>query len=289
MKLVRSELLKLRTTNVWWIFVLVLLGLSALSLLVGIAEASYLVHTPEPPPGDVPPGEPPPGGAPPEPNPNEPSPAERHELAAIRLYTSGQFFGLMFALLLGTLLMTNEYAHQTATATFLVTPRRHLVVLAKLATALGVGVLFWAIATLVDLVGGALYLASAGVGPQLAAPKVLTALGLNLLAYVLWAIFGIGLGTLIRSQIGAVIVAIAVYVLTGTLGLGVLFMLSQWTELSWLTDLGVLLPSTASDLMVTGIDFVKMPPRWVGGVILVGYGVLAGVVGTLLTQRRDIT
>ncbi|MGH3648917.1 MAG: ABC transporter permease subunit [Micromonosporaceae bacterium] len=287
MNLVRSELRKLRTTNMWWIFGVLLLGLTTLSLLAAMAEASFLLDPPQPPEGEVPPGEqPPPGEVPP----GEPLPdaAELRVTAAVNLYTAGQFFGLMFALLLGSLLMTNEYAHQTASATFLTTPRRANVVVAKLVTALGIGALFWAVATLVDVIGGVIFLSNADVGPQLGQPKVLAAIGLNLLAYALWAVFGIGLGTLIRSQLATVIVAVAVYVLSGAIGLGVLYGLSQYIEAEWLTDLAVLLPSTASDLMVTGIDWVQMPPRWVGAVVLVGYGVLAGVVGTLITQRRDI-
>jgi len=31
------------------------------------------------------------------------------------------------------------------------------------------------------------------------------------------------------------------------------------------------------------------PPWWVGGLVLLAYGVLAGAVGTVLTRRRDIS
>ena len=43
---------------------------------------------------------------------------------AANIYTSGQFFGLLFVMLLGMILVTNEFFHQTATATFLTTPQR---------------------------------------------------------------------------------------------------------------------------------------------------------------------
>ena len=51
---------------------------------------------------------------------------------AANIYTSGQFFGVLFVSLLGILLITNEYYHQTATTTFLTTPHRSRVVAAKL-------------------------------------------------------------------------------------------------------------------------------------------------------------
>ena len=40
------------------------------------------------------------------------------------IFTSGQFLGLMLVIIVGVLVVTNEYTHQTATATFLTTPRR---------------------------------------------------------------------------------------------------------------------------------------------------------------------
>src|SRR5690606_4978094 len=72
-------------------------------------------------------------------------------LVAANLYTAGQFFGLMFSFLLGTLLMTNEFQHQTASVTFLATPDRTRVVIAKLITAVMVGMGFWVLATTVDI------------------------------------------------------------------------------------------------------------------------------------------
>ena len=54
---------------------------------------------------------------------------------AANIFTSGQYFGGLFVLLLGILLITNEYYHQTATATFLTTPHRTKVIVAKLITA----------------------------------------------------------------------------------------------------------------------------------------------------------
>ena len=44
--------------------------------------------------------------------------------AAGSIFTSGQFFGLVLVMLLGILVITNEFQYQTATATFLTTPHR---------------------------------------------------------------------------------------------------------------------------------------------------------------------
>ena len=61
---------------------------------------------------------------------------------AIRsIYATGAFTGAyVFALILGVTGMTAEYRYQTATPTFLATPRRARVVVAKAVAHLGVGV-----------------------------------------------------------------------------------------------------------------------------------------------------
>jgi hypothetical protein len=56
----------------------------------------------------------------------------------------------------------------------------------------------------------------------------------------------------------------------------------------------VLVPGVDSQIMVSPERIqlgptVLGPPWWVGGLVLLGYGVLAGTVGTVLTRRRDIS
>ena len=51
----------------------------------------------------------------------------------------------------------------------------------------------------------------------------------------------------------------------------------------------VVVPTTASQLMISGTELPGNPPRWVGAVVLVGYAALLGLIGTLLTKRRDIS
>ena len=53
--LIRSEILKLRTTNVWWAMLLGLAALTALSLLANLFQANALIESPgdlSGPPGD---------------------------------------------------------------------------------------------------------------------------------------------------------------------------------------------------------------------------------------------
>jgi ABC-2 type transport system permease protein len=297
MNLIRSELLKIRTTNVWWTFLIGAFFATALALVVWILVGNDQINTAEDARGE----------------PFQPSEEalENEEILAIELqewelsqditrtlhdamaeiYTSGQFFGLMFAMLLGTLLITNEFHHQTATATFLTTPRRAKVILGKLATAMLAAGFFWVFSTVLSVAAGAIFLSIKGYGPQLGEWPVLRAILLNGLAYGLWGILGIGIGVLIRSQIAAVVVG-AIGYLIGTflfqnIVIPLLYFLLGW---EWVIDASVVWPAIASQIMISPEPiFPGTPAWWVGGLVLVGYGVLFGVVGTMITRRRDIS
>ena len=52
--------------------------------------------------------------------------------------------------------------------------------------------------------------------------------------------------------------------------------------------LAVLVPSVASQVMITGADLPGNPPQWLGAVVLVAYALAAGGVGTLLMRSREV-
>lgn len=277
-KLVRSELLKLRTTNLWWIFLILLVGLTAISFAYAAITAHFLLTSS---PGDF-------SGM--SSDQQASMVAERSPAAqAANLYTSGQYFGLLFVMLLGALVVTNEFFHQTATSTFLTTPRRSRVIAAKLAAALLLGAVFWLVATLLDVIAGSIFLGTEGYGTLLGHGSVWHAILLNLLGYVIWAMVGVGLGALIRSQIATVIIGIVIYFVTGTLAQTIASGLSYGLGWHWLPKAIVALPASASSLMIEGADLPGNPPQWVGAVVLIAWGVVAGVIGTLITRRRDVS
>ncbi|MFF3864879.1 ABC transporter permease [Micromonospora sp. NPDC001898] len=274
MNLVRSELLKIRTTSTWWIFGLISLPLWALALLFNWLQTDALAS----------------GGF-------EDVPAEQADQIqavqsvdslAANIYTNGQFFGLLIMMLLGIIVVTSEFFHQTVTTTFLTVPHRTAVMVAKLVAGATIAMLFWLVTTALNLVFGALVLNSVDVGAQFGSGAVWRAIGLNALAYLLWSVLGVGIGVLIRSQIGATVTGILLY-LGGSIGaVAVLSLLaSRYGE--WINKLQVVVPSLASSLMVSGVDIPGNPPRWVGAAVLIGYAVLAGLIGALTIRRRDIS
>jgi ABC-type transport system involved in multi-copper enzyme maturation permease subunit len=295
--LVRAEFLKIRTTNAWWLLGLGMLVFTALALLINLFQAhDALTFHPEqyggscdqfgnchPPTGE--------------------------ELAAIRaqfdarfaaelvkqasnVYTSGQFFGLMFVMLLGVLMVTNEFHHQTATATFLTTPHRSYVIFSKLVAAIGAGGALCLATMLIDVAVGASFFSGWGLNASLGDWEVLRIMALNLLTYVIWTIIGIGLGVLIRSQIGATITATILYLPGTYLSILAIVGIHQLIDSDWVYKAAILLPTIASTTLTTGtvdIAEVHMPGRWTAFVVLLGWGLAAAGVGTLITRKRDIS
>jgi ABC-type transport system involved in multi-copper enzyme maturation permease subunit len=276
MNLLKAELLKIRTTSTWWVFGLIMLPLWALAVLYnwGTANASRGVDPAE-------------SGM-------SADQAEQLRVAseavnvATTLYTSGQFLGVLIVMLLGAIVVTNEFYHQTATTTFLVTPVRERVVLAKLAASVLLGLVFWLGTTILNLIVVPFVLRSMDLSAQLGDPAIWRAIGLNALAFALWAILGVGFGVLIRNQLAATLTLSITYVI-GNFGASLVFFLLTEYVARWISKLQVIVPTVASQLMIAGTDLPGNPPRWVGAVVLIGYAAVAGVVGTAIMRRRDIS
>ncbi|MFI7573570.1 ABC transporter permease [Micromonospora sp. NPDC049497] len=273
MNLVRSELLKIRTTSTWWILALIYLPLWGITLFFNYVQSDQLVN------GDL-------SQVPADQTDAIEAVSQPDSLTA-NLFTNGQFMGLMMVMLLGIIVVTSEFFHQTVTTTFLTAPHRSAVMLAKLVAAAGLGLLFWLVTTAANLLAGSAVLGGIGVETSYGS-AVWEAVGLNGLAYLLWAILGVGLGVLIRSQIGATVTGILLY-LGGSIGAVIIISTLAARFGDWINNLQLAVPSLASSLMVAGTDIPGNPPRWAGAAVLIGYAVVAGVVGTLMVRRRDIS
>lgn len=264
----RSELTKQFTTAIWWILALVLvlyIGLTAGGLgfllasvatgVLGAADAPLV-------PGDsLPP----------------------------LIYSVATSIGYVFPLLVGTLMVTTEFRHKTLTPTFLAVPRRGVALSAKVVIGIVMGALFGVIG-LVSTVGpGALVLSLSDLDTGLAAPETWALLGRMLLAFVLWTLVGIGVGTVVRNQVVAIVVVLA---------------FTQFVEpiarlagafVEPLAPVVDVLPGAAGDALVGASAFsLGMPTGttglewWAGGLVLLAYAVVFLVIGQFTSWRRDV-
>src|SRR5262245_51956385 len=293
LRLVRSEFRKIRTTNAWWLFGIGSLVITGLTLWINMAQAASDIARAR---TEVAPVFKP-GGDPAQVAEAQAEFARAHDLhlqsitAAGNIFTSGQFFGLMLVMLLGILVITNEFQYQTATATFLTTPHRTRVVFGKLAAAIGLGFLFWLVSQAISFTAGLIFFKNIDLTNSLGEWAVQRAMIFNLAAYLLWAVFGFGLGTLIRSQIGSVVTGMVVY-LVGYIGaIGVFILIRTFIiHRDGVLTAAVMMPSIATQVMISPDKlYPQSAAWWVGALVMIGWSTLAGLIGILLTRRRDIS
>jgi ABC-type transport system involved in multi-copper enzyme maturation permease subunit len=276
-RLVRAEFMKIRTTDTGWLFLAGFIVFTALALTInGFGTHNQLY---------------------PQQGLNGPqalaeaarsrTPAGMAAIAA-SMMTSGQRIGVIFALLLGVLVVTSEFANQTAAVTFVTVPRRVTVMKAKLAAAACCGALFWLVGTVIAAVATPPFLYTQHLSMSLAGWTVARSVLLNLLAFVAWGVFGLGLGAVLRSQMASVIAAIAVY--AGSFGTFLVFtVLYNLVHQGWMLGAPVIGPAVASEVMTTsGPAFPYAPPAWVGGIIMIGYTGALVAGGIALIKRRDV-
>jgi hypothetical protein len=274
--------MKIATTSIWWIFLIGVIAVTAAALWTSGVSHHFTLDPPLATMGSA-------------------ARAQAIAQAAqartragataitVNMITAGQFLGVLFALLLGVLLSTNETAHQTAAITFLTTPRRTLVINAKVAAAACFGALCWLVSTTVTAVTTPLYLHSQHLTAGAASGVVIRSVLLNLLIYVLWAVFGVGLGTLIRSQVAAVIAGIACY-LAGYAAVELIFhALYSLYPHGWVLGAAVIAPAVAGTVAISpGHAFPHAPPQWAGIVVMAAYALVLAVGGIAATRRRDV-
>jgi ABC-type transport system involved in multi-copper enzyme maturation permease subunit len=180
-------------------------------------------------------------------------------------------------LILGIIGMTQEYRHRTATPTFLTEPRRGRVITAKLVAYALVAVPFAVLILAVNVLVVEIYAGARGAAPPLNADNLQT-LAASGLVLVVYAVIGVGLGALLRNQVGAIVGALVYLNVVEPIvaGIGAIKGAYKW------------LPGGAARAITSSFQAPELLQPWQGALLLLGYGLLAAVLGTLLAVRRDV-
>lgn len=243
--LIRTELFKLRTARSTWGFLLAGLALAA---LLGAATSSTA-----------------------------------GEDSAAPLGTAGNLTNILgvsalpgvIMLILGVLATAGEYQHRTITQTFLTTPVRGRVMVAKLA-ALGLAGLPVAVAVMgAALLAAVPALLGVDRGIDVVNAEVAQTVAGNLLAGALLGVLGVSLGALLRNQLATVVLVVG----WALIGEGILSIVSGQAAGRWL-------PGGAAQSVIAGGDGeLALVPA---ALVLAAYAAGLAVIGTRLTLRRDI-
>jgi ABC-2 type transport system permease protein len=123
----------------------------------------------------------------------------------LRTVTTVTGFAMLFAAVLGAIVANGEFRHNTATLTYLATPKRARVLAAKAVAAAGVGSLFGFVAGMTATSVGLIFVAAQGYNLALSAGTLIGHVGGAVLGAALLAALGVGVGSLVRSQLATVI------------------------------------------------------------------------------------
>ncbi|WP_018156623.1 ABC transporter permease [Demetria terragena] len=260
---IKAEVRKLLTTRMWWGMAIMLFAIGALlALFIGLLsdtdpsseaiEAGAPVFTPT-------------------------------ELAT-NVYTAGSAFGYVILMVIGIMTIGSEYRHKTLTGSLLAVPRRARLIFAKIIALLGFGVMYGVIFLIGSVSIGATVLSMRGFDVLPDAGAICRSLGLLLLVLGLWALIGLGLGILIPNQVAAILVGVGGAFIVEPL----LTFLASQTEIG--ETIQKFFPGPATQAVLGGYagDTAQLS-WWAGALVLAAYAAVFTGLGTLLTQRRDVS
>lgn len=198
----------------------------------------------------------------------------------IRFVLSTAGSASLLALILGIISMTAEYRHHTVTSTFLATPRRWPVLVAKtgvqflLAALLGVLCSLTALAVLAAVFA---FRDHASIDWS----DYASVLGATTLGFAIYAVLGVGFGAFVRNQIAAVTAAIVWVMLVEALIVGFLPQIGKW------------LPGGALNAVLQvdtpGQDSTSLLATPTAAAVLIAWGVAFAGLAAATTLRRDIS
>lgn len=241
--LLRAELLKVRTTRSAW----VLLGAMVL-LTVGAVIGAVVVAG------------------------NLDLDLSTEEAVRRVLHVSGS--GAVFVLVLGVMMSAGEHRHGTATETFLTTPNRWRVLVAKVIVATGVGAAFGLVAAGAALGAATHAYGMRGEALDLGAAGGWSILGGAVLYAAIFGALGAATGSLVRNQVTAIVAWMVWIFAAEQVVLGIVPGLGRW------------LPAAAGRALVRdpASDLLGQPSA---AVVLVVYASAIMAVGAFVERRRD--
>ncbi|MDR9444349.1 MAG: ABC transporter permease [Microbacteriaceae bacterium] len=192
--------------------------------------------------------------------------------------------GYIFAIILGVLMMTGEFRHGTAVATFLTSPKRSRVVLAKIAVAALAAAVLMIISALAGFLAGWLALQTVDNAAEPSDNIFINMMLASVLAGVVLGIIGLAIGTLIKNQLLAIVATLVYLFVVDPLLLALAPEAGKYLP----TGLITAMLNVSIDAPQLGFDTSQyLPPLQAAG-LLVAIGAVFASVSIFTSLRRDI-
>jgi ABC-2 type transport system permease protein len=186
----------------------------------------------------------------------------------------------LLTLVLGIMAVAGEYRNRTITDTYLSTPRRGRVVLAKVYAYAVAGAVFGVVNACTALVAVAVWWEAKGVPLRLTGDGAWHTIAGCFVWNIAVAVIGVGIGALVRNLTAAISVALAwIALVEGIVG-QLIGDLARWLPFAG--------GSALANLTVSG-GTIRPLSQPVAGSLLVAYAALFAVVAVSTTVRRDVT
>ena len=196
-----------------------------------------------------------------------------------RIIGWGTGIAALFAALLGAMSVTAEFRHGTIRPTFLATPDRTRVILAKAVAGALSGVALGLLAQALTIVVDMAALSARDIDNQLVTGDYAQLLAGGAVAAAFWAVIGVGVGALVRNQVSAVTALCVWLLLIETVVIGTFPDAGKFAPGAGAGAIaGAIQTQTASNLLAPALGL---------GLLLV-YAVIAATAGAIATERRDV-
>jgi len=183
--------------------------------------------------------------------------------------------GILFAVLVGVMLVTSEFRYGTIRPTLLYEPRRPLLIVAKAVAGLLGGLALGIVGNALAILVGLVVFAGRGIDRVVSTGDLLTfALG-GIAVSGLWAVLGVAVGAIVRHQVGAIVGVLAYVFVAENLVFGLA------------PQVGRYLPGPAGQALA-GESADHLVSVAAGGGLLLLYAIVLTALGAALTVARDI-
>lgn len=253
LNLIKSEVLKTRSTQVWLWMILPAVALTALTTIGSTYDLADNYHH----------------GIP--------------DLDYYRVFTASQNGGVAL-LVIGILGLTTEFRHKTITPTLLATPARWTLLAGKAISYVMFALFYAVLCLVVNFAIALIWLKGSHVPIDFGHgvwPGVLKAF----ISLVLTAVFGLGLGALVRNQAAAMVIGIFYFTVID----GLLSILPWERRVIYKFTPAANLTSFVSNGRHQGLDDVHLFSPLLGGLIFLIWTLILLAAGGFFSLNRDIS